>query len=206
MFSSRFRGLWLVLCACLLALPAGAQARNGKRPQGAGGAAQVPAASADWSTIHRRAAIQPAPEANEEEERDEPTTPEIEAGRARADRCAELVRGGANPAAVPECPRTAALAISPEGKGRQRSSMTDASTSAPTLGASFPVDSLTSSFPPDSTAAVGPTNLVVATNQTIKVFDKSGALLQSAAFGSFFAAASTDRAFDPKLMYDQYLG
>jgi hypothetical protein len=61
----------------------------------------------------------------------------------------------------------------------------------------------TVSSPPDPDIAVGPNHVVVVVNQRFAFFDKCGNnLFQS--FFSTFAGNTTDRFFDPKVIYDRY--
>jgi len=60
-------------------------------------------------------------------------------------------------------------------------------------------------IPPDSHAAASTDHLINATNTTLRVHDKNGALLLDTSLQAFFSALSPVNAlFDPKVIYDQY--
>ena len=88
---------------------------------------------------------------------------------------------------------------------------------APTLGGPFQgiTSNQSGAIPPDSTIAAGPSNLVVATNNFVRVFNKNGTPVmgQSQSLSSFFSmlgqrASDSDGSagpYDPKVVYDEYI-
>lgn len=76
--------------------------------------------------------------------------------------------------------------------------------SAPALRTNFNGISFTGSYPPDPVLAAGPSNLVLVTNGSVTIRDKSGGLIASSSLAAFFASvrATSENAFDPKVVYD----
>ncbi len=76
--------------------------------------------------------------------------------------------------------------------------------SAPALTTSFNGISYTGSFPPDPVIAAGPTNLVLITNGSVTIRDKTGTLVASTSLSAFFSSvrASGENTFDPRLLFD----
>jgi len=80
---------------------------------------------------------------------------------------------------------------------------------APAFGGSFPAVSDTGVIPPDPAMAAGPNNLVVVVNGLIDVFSKGGTLQDSKSLIGFFSPLgqpASDGPFDPKVVYDEYIG
>jgi hypothetical protein len=60
--------------------------------------------------------------------------------------------------------------------------------------------------PPDAQLAVGPAHIVEFVNSTGRVFDRSGATLQTFTLSSFFSISPGHFGFDPKIVYDARSG
>ena len=75
---------------------------------------------------------------------------------------------------------------------------------APALSNNFNGISYTGWVPPDPVLAAGPNNLVLVTNGSVTIRDKTGALVASTSLESFFSSvrASGENAFDPKVVFD----
>lgn len=76
--------------------------------------------------------------------------------------------------------------------------------SAPALRINFNGIDFTGSYPPDPVLAAGPSNLVLVTNGSVTIRDKTGALVASTSLATFFSSvrASGENAFDPKVVFD----
>jgi len=76
--------------------------------------------------------------------------------------------------------------------------------SAPVLTTSFNGINYTGSFPPDPVMAAGPTNLVLSTNGSVTIRDKTGTLVASTSLLAFFGSvrASGENTFDPRVLFD----
>ena len=74
----------------------------------------------------------------------------------------------------------------------------------PALLASFSGIAFTLSFPPDPVLAAGPTNLVLVTNGSVTIKDKTGALVASTSLDAFFSSvrARNEDTFDPRVVFD----
>lgn len=77
-------------------------------------------------------------------------------------------------------------------------------TSAPALLTNFSGINYTGSFPPDPVLAAGPNNLVLVTNGSVTIGDKTGAPVASTSLATFFSSvrALGENAFDPKVVFD----
>lgn len=60
------------------------------------------------------------------------------------------------------------------------------------------------STPPDTNGAVGPNHLLVATNGTVRIQDRSGAILSTVSLGAFWSGMGITDAFDPRSYFDPY--
>ncbi|MBI2987903.1 MAG: hypothetical protein HYY45_14160 [Deltaproteobacteria bacterium] len=75
---------------------------------------------------------------------------------------------------------------------------------APSLGTNFNGISYTGWIPPDPVLAAGPSNLVLVTNGSVTIRNKTGGLVASTSLEDFFSSvrASGENAFDPKVVFD----
>ncbi len=76
---------------------------------------------------------------------------------------------------------------------------------APALTTNFNGISYTQTFPPDPVIAAGPSNLVLATNGSVTIRDKTGALIASTSLETFFSSVSAvgeNLVFDPRVLFD----
>jgi IPT/TIG domain-containing protein len=60
--------------------------------------------------------------------------------------------------------------------------------------------------PPDTQVAAGPDSVVEATNSTLSVWSKSGALLSAVDLNAFFGLPQGDTFSDPRVVYDAFSG
>jgi len=76
--------------------------------------------------------------------------------------------------------------------------------SAPAQITSFNGINYTGGFPPDPVMAAGPTNLVLSTNGSVTIRDKTGTLVASTSLAAFFSSvrAAGENAFDPRVLFD----
>ena len=87
---------------------------------------------------------------------------------------------------------------------------TFAGTASP-LAIEFPgIHETDTTIPPDVGMAAGPVNVVAVSNSVINIYDKSGNLLSSETLATLFSplgtVATQDGIFDPKVVYDPYIG
>ncbi len=76
---------------------------------------------------------------------------------------------------------------------------------APALLTSFSGIAYTGFFPPDPVLAAGPTNLVLSTNGSVTIRDKTGTLMASTSLAAFFTsvrATGENTVFDPRVVFD----
>lgn len=79
----------------------------------------------------------------------------------------------------------------------------------PIVGLAFPgvTHKESGSRPPDTCGAMGPTHFVSALNGSVAVFDRiDGSLLSEMSLNDFFRGLLEERAFDPRVVYDQHDG
>jgi hypothetical protein len=75
---------------------------------------------------------------------------------------------------------------------------------APALSTNFNGIDYTGSFPPDPVLAAGPSNLVLSTNGSVTIRDKTGSVVASTSLSAFFSSvrALSENTFDPKVVFD----
>jgi hypothetical protein len=76
--------------------------------------------------------------------------------------------------------------------------------SAPPLITNFNGIDYTGSIPPDPVIAAGPASLVLVTNGSVTIRDKTGTLVVSTSLGAFFGAVRVtgENTFDPRVVFD----
>ena len=81
-------------------------------------------------------------------------------------------------------------------------------TAAPSLLSNFDGIGFTNVIPPDGAIAVGPSALVLSTNGSLTIRDKTGTLITSTSLAVFFASVrqTGESAFDPRAIYDSGVG
>lgn len=60
------------------------------------------------------------------------------------------------------------------------------------------------STPPDTNGAVGPNHLLLATNGTVRIQDRTGTIVSSTSLLSFWSGMGISDAFDPRSYFDPY--
>src|ERR1051326_1989337 len=78
---------------------------------------------------------------------------------------------------------------------------------APSLGGFIAGQHDNTSIPPDTSGAVGPTHVMTALNNDVMIHDRTGALVSKTRLDRFWQALGfAGRTFDPKLVYDPFVG
>lgn len=74
----------------------------------------------------------------------------------------------------------------------------------PTLASNFQaIDDEVASIPPDTNGAVGPSHLLAAHNNRVRIQSRTGAIISTVTHNAFWSASGT---FDPRAVYDPYNG
>lgn len=74
----------------------------------------------------------------------------------------------------------------------------------PVEARNFPAIAPGTSMPPDTNGAVGPNHLLVATNGTVRIQDRTGTVLSSVNLLSFWSGLGIADVFDPRSYFDPY--
>ncbi|MBL7648900.1 MAG: right-handed parallel beta-helix repeat-containing protein [Candidatus Hydrogenedentes bacterium] len=77
---------------------------------------------------------------------------------------------------------------------------------APVVAESFPAIAPGTSLPPDTNGAVGPNHLLLATNGSVRIQDRSGNVISSITLLAFWQDLGVVDAFDPRSYYDPHSG
>ncbi len=74
----------------------------------------------------------------------------------------------------------------------------------PVEGPNFTALAPGASTPPDTNGAVGPNHLLLATNGTVRIHDRTGALLSSVSLAAFWSGLGVSDMFDPRSIFDPH--
>lgn len=74
----------------------------------------------------------------------------------------------------------------------------------PVEGPNFTALAPGASTPPDTNGAVGPNHLLLATNGTVRIHDRTGTLLSSVSLAAFWSGLGVSDIFDPRSIFDPH--
>ncbi len=74
----------------------------------------------------------------------------------------------------------------------------------PIEGPNFTALAPGASTPPDTNGAVGPNHLLLATNGTVRIHDRTGTLLSSVSLAAFWSGLGVSDIFDPRSIFDPH--